>query len=127
MRERGSPGLHGARYFWIESMATPHPVPPPQLAGLAACRGEGEERGVAVSASCTCTNAKAGIQIRPTAPCLQGYFGGLIGIACAHMSCSLMRSHMSAAKMGLREWRYSKQGRDVVAPLDSTECLHLWD
>ena len=35
-----------------------------------------------------------------TAPCLQGYFGGLIGIACAHMSGLLMRSHMSAAKMG---------------------------
>jgi hypothetical protein len=43
--------------------------------------------------------AKAGIHMW-TAPCLQGYFGGLIGIACAHMSGLLMRSHMSAAKMG---------------------------
>jgi hypothetical protein len=35
-----------------------------------------------------------------TAPCVQGCFGGLIGIACAHMSGLLMRSHKSAAKMG---------------------------
>jgi hypothetical protein len=43
--------------------------------------------------------AKAGIHMW-TAPCLQGCFGGLISIACAHMSGLLMRSQLSAAKMG---------------------------
>ena len=45
------------------------------------------------------TAPKAGIHMW-TAPWLQGCFGGLIGIACAHMSGLLMRSHKSAAKMG---------------------------
>ena len=59
--------------------------------------------------------AKAGIHMW-TAPCLQGCFGGLIGIACAHMSGLLMRSHMSAAKMGSARW----------VPNRGAMLLHHW-
>jgi hypothetical protein len=67
----------------------------------------------------------APIRIMWTAPGLQEIGGRAKRIACDHMSGLLWRPHMAAGQDGFHK-ASPKHTRDVLAPLDPTECHASW-